>query len=121
MLDQHQSAESGQLGDITILRLSGELDTYRAPHARRAFADVAASGLAVVDLTEVPFIDSAGLGALIGGIRRIRERSGDVAVFGAQPQVCRMLRRTGVDRFVRLESTLQEAIAALAHAGANRI
>ncbi|MBV8692858.1 MAG: STAS domain-containing protein, partial [Actinobacteria bacterium] len=57
--------------------------------------------------------DSAGLGALIGGIRRARELGGDVAVSCSRPTLTRLLRTTGFDRIVTVAETLEEAAAAL--------
>ena len=54
----------------------------------------------LIDLSAVPFMDSAGLGALIGGIRRAREAGGDVAVACSRPTLTRLLHTTGFDRIV---------------------
>ena len=64
-------------------------------------------------MSEVPFVDSAGLGALIGGIRRAREAGGDVAVCCNRPTLVRLLHTTGFDRIVTVTDTLAEAAASL--------
>jgi len=61
----------------------------------------------------VPFVDSAGLGALIGGIRRAREAGGDVAVCCNRPTLVRLLHTTGFDRIVTVADTVAEAAASL--------
>jgi len=61
----------------------------------------------------VPFIDSAGLGALIGGIRRIRENEGRVVVYCNGATLLRLLHTTGFDRIVPVEETLEAAVGAL--------
>jgi anti-sigma B factor antagonist len=58
----------------------------------------------VVDLSGVPFVDSAGLAALIGLSRRIAETGGNVVVVGARRSILRLLRITGVDRRVEVRS-----------------
>ncbi|MGH9058394.1 MAG: STAS domain-containing protein, partial [Acidimicrobiales bacterium] len=58
-------------------------------------------------------VDSAGLGALIGGIRRARELGGDVAVACNRPTLVRLLRTTGFDRIVTVAETIEEAKASL--------
>jgi anti-sigma B factor antagonist len=68
----------------------------------------------VIDLSEVPFMDSAGLGALIGGIRRAREHGGEVAVACSRPTLTRLLHTTGFDRIVPVTETLDAAVAAVA-------
>jgi anti-sigma B factor antagonist len=58
-------------------------------------------------------VDSAGLGALIGGIRRAREAGGDVAVCCNRPTLVRLLHTTGFDRIVTVTDTVAEAAASL--------
>ena len=65
-------------GSVTTARLSGEIDTYTVPAVRRAFEEIAVSrnGKIVVDLREVTFVDSSGLGAVIGLYHRVRAAGG---------------------------------------------
>lgn len=58
---------------VTTVRLAGEIDTYTVPQLRRAFEKVVtgAGHKVVVDLQEVTFLDSSGLGAIIGLHRRV--------------------------------------------------
>ncbi|MGH9072853.1 MAG: STAS domain-containing protein [Acidimicrobiales bacterium] len=80
---------------------------------RQALGDLASTPRLLIDLSAVPFVDSAGLGALIGGIRRARELGGDVAVSSTRPTLTRLLRTTGFDRIVTVAETVAEAAAAL--------
>lgn len=96
-----------------LLRPTGELDAYTVAQFREALAEHATSGRLVVDLCGVPFIDSAGLGALIGGIRRIRENEGRVVVYCNGTTLLRLLHTTGFDRIVPVEETLEAAVGAL--------
>jgi anti-anti-sigma factor len=54
-------------------------------------------------------MDSAGLGALIGGIRRVREADGEVAVACSNPTLTRLLHTTGFDRIVPVTDTVEDA------------
>ena len=96
-----------------LLRPRGELDAYTVAQFREALTDHASAGRLVVDLCGVPFMDSAGLGALIGGIRRVRENDGLVVVFCNGATLTRLLHTTGFDRIVPVEETLEAAVAAL--------
>jgi len=98
----------------TICRPVGELDAFTVSQFRQALAELAASPQLLIDLSGVPFVDSAGLGALIGGIRRVRELGGDVAVACPRPTLTRLLRTTGFDRIVTVTATLDDAVTALA-------
>ncbi|MDA8283642.1 MAG: STAS domain-containing protein [Actinomycetota bacterium] len=97
----------------TIVRPVGELDAFTVSQFRQALAEMASSKQLIIDMSGVPFVDSAGLGALIGGIRRARELGGDVVVACNRPTLVRLLRTTGFDRIVTVTETVQQAITVL--------
>jgi anti-sigma B factor antagonist len=109
VLDIHIDLEAG----YTVCRPVGELDAFTVSQFRQTLAELASSPRLLIDLTGVPFVDSAGLGALIGGIRRVRELGGDVAVACPRATLTRLLRTTGFDRIVTVTATPEEAMAAL--------
>jgi anti-sigma B factor antagonist len=109
-----------QVDGCTICRPVGELDAFTVSQFRQALAELASNPRLLIDMSGVPFVDSAGLGALIGGIRRARELGGDVAVCCSRPTLTRLLRTTGFDRIVTVAETLDEARAALDASTANR-
>lgn len=100
-------------GSYTLCRPVGELDAYTVSNFRDALGELATSPRVVIDLSEVPFMDSAGLGALIGGIRRAREHGGEVAVACSRPTLTRLLHTTGFDRIVPVTETLEAAVTAV--------
>lgn len=100
--------------DHTVCRPVGELDAYTVGQFRESLAELASVPRLLIDLSAVPFMDSAGLGALIGGIRRAREAGGDVAVACSRPTLTRLLHTTGFDRIVPVTETVEEAALALA-------
>jgi anti-sigma B factor antagonist len=102
-----------QTDDYTVCHPSGELDAFTVGQFREALAELGGSGRLLIDLSGVPFLDSTGLGALIGGVRRAREAGGDVAVYGPRPPVARLLHTTGFDRVASVVETEQDAANAL--------
>ena len=102
----------------TLCRPSGELDAYTVGAFREALSRLAGQSQLLIDLSEVPFMDSAGLGALIGGIRRAREADGAVAVACSRPALTRLLHTTGFDRIVPVTESIEEAEDALAEESA---
>src|SRR5256885_4332406 len=100
--------------DYIVCRPVGELDAYTVGQFREQLAELATSRRLLIDLSSVPFMDSAGLGALIGGIRRAREAGGDVAVACSRPTLTRLLHTTGFDRIVPVTETVEAAASALA-------
>lgn len=109
MLDIQTEVADG----YTICRPVGELDAFTVSQFRQSLAELASSPCLLIDMSGVPFVDSAGLGALIGGIRRARELGGDVAVACNRPTLVRLLRTTGFDRIVTVAETVEEAAKAL--------
>lgn len=91
----------------------GELDAYSVAQFREAFAELASEPRVIVNLSGVQFMDSAGLGALIGGIRNVREGEGRVTIFSDREAISKLLHTTGFDRIVPVKDVLDEAIAAL--------
>ncbi|HET7654575.1 MAG TPA: STAS domain-containing protein [Acidimicrobiales bacterium] len=104
----------------TVCRPVGELDAYTVSSFRDALGRLSSSPKLLIDMSEVPFVDSAGLGALIGGIRRTREAGGEVAVCCNRPTLVRLLHTTGFDRIVTVAETIEDAAAALNQPAANR-
>ena len=100
-------------GTHTLCRPVGELDAYTVGQFREALTELATVERLVIDLSAVPFMDSAGLGALIGGIRRTRENNGVVSVACSRPTLTRLLHTTGFDRIVPVSENVVDAIAAL--------
>ncbi len=102
-----------ETGEYTVCRPVGELDAFTVGQFREVLTEIGGSSRLLIDLSGVPFLDSAGLGALIGGVRRAREAGGDVAVYGARPAVARLLHTTGFDRVASVSENETEAAAAL--------
>jgi len=101
-----------EVGGHIVCRPVGELDAFTVPQFREALATVGPAQRLLIDLGEVPFMDSAGLGALIGGIRRIREVDGEVVVACSRPTLMRLLHTTGFDRIVPVTETIDDAVEA---------
>lgn len=103
--------------DSLIVRLSGELDlqlseTFKSEVNRR-LAESGEVRHLVLDLRGVTFIDSSGIGAIIGRYKQIHNgRNGKVVAFGPRPQVRRVLEFSGLLRLLAVADTQQQALAA---------
>lgn len=86
------------LGLVLVLR--GRLDAVTAPQLKSKLKGLVADGhdQLVVDLTEVPFIDSSGLSALVSGLRAAREAGGTLKLIGLNEQTRTAFRLTQLDR-----------------------
>lgn len=103
-------------GDEAVISVVGELDSFTACELRTGITDVLGRQTTIIDIRAVPFVDSAGLGALMGGIRRLREAGGDVALCCRHSGVLRLLLMTGLDRIVAITESPAEARRAIADA-----
>ena len=105
--------EYDQDKDVAVLRPKGDIDAYSVADFRQDLHEHTSRDRLVVDLSHVMFMDSAGLGALIGGVRRIREHSGQVTLCSTRQPILRLLHTTGFDRIIPVRDNLEAAITAL--------
>jgi anti-sigma B factor antagonist len=98
-----------------VLVVTGELDLFGVPDLKRRLAELIERGIwrVVVDLSAVTFLDSTALGALLGGMRRLRARGGDLLVVNTDPGITQLLRVTGLDQMLAVLATREEALALL--------
>lgn len=98
----------------TILNLAGEIDVSTAPRLRDELSRVISEGSTdlIVDLSEVPFLDSTGLGVLVGRLKAVRLLDGDLVLTGAQERTLRNFRITGLDKVFHLYDSVDAALAA---------
>lgn len=100
-------------GGTAVIRIRGRLDFLSAAGARQRFSDVIEGGhrRLVVDLDGLEFLDSSGLGALIGGLKAARQTGGDLRLARAPEQAKVILSLTSLDRVFRSYGTVEEALA----------
>jgi len=100
-------------GGRAVVEVSGEVDCYSVPLLREELAQLAAPRplrIAVV-MERVSFLDSAGIGVLIGALKRARATGGRVALVGCSPHVGSMVRTMGLDKVFGLHADLEAALA----------
>ena len=103
--------ETDDRGDLTVVSVKGEVDLYTAPSLKEAIADLVSSGRSkiVVDLAGVEFMDSTGLGVLIGALKRCKEAGGSLALAGPGESVLKVLAITGLDKVFSIHSDVEQA------------
>lgn len=91
-------------GDCVIVRLAGELDHYCAQSTRRdldkLIADPSVRRL-ILDFSTLQFMDSSGIGVILGRYRQLHDRGGEVGVIRMNPHIQRIFRMSGMDRVIR--------------------
>jgi anti-sigma B factor antagonist len=91
------TTKDGNVADIVI---AGELDMYTAPQLRDTLVELTATGVrqVTVDLAGVNFVDSTALGVLVGGLKRLRQADGDLALRAPRPSALKVMEMTGLTR-----------------------
>lgn len=107
----------GPVGDCAVLQVAGEIDAYTAPMLREQIRELAAKGAVhlIADLGQVSFLDSTGLGALVGGLKRLREAGGSLTLVITVPRIVRLFQITGLTKVLAIHPSVTEAITADPH------
>ena len=102
------------IGDVVVLTVPTELDVYTAPAFRDAHVGVVNAGryLHVVDLSNTTYIDSTGLGVLVGGLKRVRAHDGWLCLAGLSERLLRVFIGTGLTKVFAIGDTVEAAAAA---------
>ena len=100
---------------VVIAAVTGEIDISTVAQLRERLFELADNGgTLIVDLNRDTFIDSAGLGALVGTARRAAAHGGSLHAVCARPQTRKLLWMTGVDRRIPLTATVDGALMLIA-------
>ncbi|MEO5709558.1 MAG: STAS domain-containing protein [Nocardioidaceae bacterium] len=95
----------------TVLSPHGEIDFATGPQLKDAITELLVAGdvRLVIDLLDVDFIESTGLGALIGGRRRAHALKGSLVLVCTEQQVLKIFRITGLDKVFTIHETVEAA------------
>jgi anti-sigma B factor antagonist len=97
----------------TVLAVKGEVDVYTAPRLREKLVELVSQGKrqVVVDLEGVEFLDSTGLGVLVGGLKRLRSHDGDLSLVCTQPRILKVFEITGLTNVFSIFASADEAVS----------
>jgi anti-sigma B factor antagonist len=100
----------------TVVAVGGEIDVYSAPKLRERLITLVDSGSyhLIVDMEAVEFLDSTGLGVLVGGLKRVRAHDGWIDLVCTQGRILRIFRITGLSRVFSIYDSVADAVAARA-------
>jgi anti-sigma B factor antagonist len=100
-------------GAWSVLAVAGDLDVVGGPDLRQqVMAEVRQGNHSLVmDLTGVDFIDSFGLGVIIGALKRLRLLDGDLRLVVPEPRIRRVFEVCDLDRVFELHKTVESALA----------
>jgi len=100
---------------VPIIDLAGEVDAYTSARFREAMIDLIEAGAAnlVVSMMKVEYIDSSGLGALVGGLKRSTEHGGKIVIVCDNPQIRKVFEITGLEKVFPLYDVEDDAVGVL--------
>jgi anti-sigma B factor antagonist len=104
-------------GDCAVLRMTGEIDVFTAPELRQQIIDLVDDGTRhiVGDLRGVDFLDSTGLGILVGSLKRLRLRQGSLTLVTSTGRILELFDITGLSQAFVLHRTVLDAISGDQH------
>ena len=98
----------------TVVNIEGEIDVYTAPTLREHLSDLVADGRhhLILDLEGVQFLDSTGLGVLVGGLKRVRSQDGTLELVCTQERILKVFRITGLTKVFPIHASVPDALGA---------
>ena len=98
-----------------VVAVRGEIDLFTAPELKKTLADAIENGATrvVVDLSETTFLDSTALGVLIGAVKRLRSRDGQLVIVNTDANIAKTFEITGLDQIFTILGDRDSAVAAV--------
>lgn len=109
-IDTHPAGDG-----VLVINLQGEVDVYTAPQLKQEIIDQLGAGAnqIVVNLAGVQYLDSTGLGVLIGGLKRAREKDGELTLICPNQRIYRIFEITGLSKIFDIYQSEEEALAGI--------
>ena len=106
------SLQTHRIGERTVIAVGGEVDVYTAPMLRDKISDLVSAGdiNLIVDMEKVEFLDSTGLGVLVGGLKKVRADGGSIQLICNQERLLKIFRITGLAKVFTIHATQDEAL-----------
>ncbi len=97
-----------------VLVVGGEVDVATAPRLRERLIELVNGGRhrIVVDLGAVEFLDSTGLGVLVGALKRVRTHDGDLALVCTEARILKVFEITGLTKVFSIHESVDAAVSA---------
>ncbi len=101
--------------EVSIVSFNGALNARSAEEAKQTFRNLVEQGVnqVIVDLHQVPFIDSSGLAALVSGLKTLGGEAANLKLAAPQSQARLLFELTMFDRVFEIHDSVETALAAL--------
>ena len=100
-----------------VVAVGGEIDVYTAPKLRDRITELVGDGSydIVIDMEAVEFLDSTGLGVLVGGLKKVRAHDGSLELVCTQDRLLKIFRITGLAKVFVIHDSVGLAPGAEPH------
>ena len=107
------SLQTREVDSRTIVAVGGEIDVYTAPKLRDKITELVGNGNynLVIDMEKVEFLDSTGLGVLVGGLKKVRAHDGSMRLICNQERLLKIFRITGLAKVFVIHGSQADALA----------
>jgi anti-sigma B factor antagonist len=98
-------------GSHSLVDVKGEIDVYTAPKLREKLIELVSEGSydVVVNLEGVDFLDSTGLGVLVGALKRVKAHDGSLSLVCTQDKILKIFKITGLTKVFPIHGSVEEA------------
>ena len=106
--------EVRKVGSNAVVDVKGEIDVYTAPKLRERLIELVSEGSynVIVNLEGVDFLDSTGLGVLVGALKRVKAHDGTLALVCTQDKILKIFKITGLRKVFPIHDSVDEAAGA---------
>lgn len=103
-------------GEVLVVRLIGELDHHHADRVKSAIESIIEKDEIqhiVLSLSELQFMDSSGIGMILGRYKQITQKGGKMVICSTNPTIYRMMELAGLLKILKVEENEREALSQL--------
>lgn len=104
--------EYKNIGEHKIIQVTGEVDLYNVSELKKALFSITDGNCksVIVDMKNVNYMDSSGIGALVAGQKKMRAHNGTFALMNIHEDVLNILKLATLDRFFRIYESEEEIL-----------
>lgn len=104
--------ETKEVNSIPIIKLEGEIDVYTAPRVKSRMIDLVDQGKydIIIDLQKIDFLDSSGLGVLVGGLKRVKPHEGSIVLVINEERIMKIFKITGLNKVFPIYESEEKAL-----------
>jgi len=111
------SLDTREVDGRSVVAVGGEIDVYTAPRLRDRISEVVADGShdLLIDMEKVEFLDSTGLGVLVGALKKTRAHGGSLELVCNNDRLLKIFKITGLAKVFTIHPSVEDALRSTPH------